>query len=102
MAAASSVGTYLDVAQSTKRAPDVAVAESGTEDLTTHAAKALDAISQGATTLDAIATKTQLGVGDAVNALSYLQRAELVSLANDEQGLRASLTPAAVAALGTQ
>ena len=102
MTSPSSVGTYLDVVQSSKRAPDAVVVGSEADDLTTRAATALAAIRQGATTLDDIAAKTQLGVGETVDALSYLQRAELVSLATGEHGLEASLTPAAVVALGTQ
>jgi DNA-binding IclR family transcriptional regulator len=59
----------------------------------------LATINDGAHALDEMREKTGLPVSDLVAALSWLERAGLVTLTDAASNLRADLTPEAAAAL---
>jgi predicted Rossmann fold nucleotide-binding protein DprA/Smf involved in DNA uptake len=94
---ASSLGTFLDVSQSS-RAPQHTV-EGATSDATAQAAQVLNAIAGGATTFADIVQRTGLDAAATLDALSYLNKAKLISVAEGNGVVSAALTPDAVAAL---
>jgi DNA-binding IclR family transcriptional regulator len=95
---ASSVATFLDVTQPANAATRPAGAQADPNS-TTQAAAVLAAINEGAQALDEIREKSGLSIAETVAALSWLERAGLVTLTQSDSSLRAELTPAAVAAL---
>lgn len=95
---ASSVATFLDVTQPATAATKPAAPPTDSR-LATEAAAVLAAINGGAPALDEIRQKSGLATSDTVAALSWLERAGLVTLTESDGGLRAELTPEAVAGL---
>jgi predicted Rossmann fold nucleotide-binding protein DprA/Smf involved in DNA uptake len=95
---ASSVATFLDVTQPANAAARPAGTQTDPKS-TTQAAAVLAAINEGAQELDDIREKSGLAIADTVGALSWLERAGLITLTQSEGSLRAELTPAAIAAL---
>jgi DNA-binding IclR family transcriptional regulator len=67
--------------------------------MTTQAATVLAAIKDGLQVLDEIRAKSGLSVSEVIATLSWLEKAGLVTLSEEEKTLRAQLTPEAVAAL---
>lgn len=97
---ASSVGTFLDVAQ-LSRAPQQAMVDAAS-DATAHAAQVLNAIAGGATTFPDMVQRTGLDPGAMVDALGYLHKAKLIIVGQDSGIVSATLTPDAVAALNSR
>jgi hypothetical protein len=93
----SSVSTFLDVAQSSRGPRSAAVDASS--DATAQAAGVLNVINGGATTFHDIAAGSGLGPGETIDALSYLHKAELVTIAESDGIVSATLTSSARAAL---
>ena len=98
MTTASSVATFLDVRQPGSAAGPSATPEADPQ-ATTRAAAVLAAINDGGRTFDQIRQKSNLSTADAVAALSWLEKAGLVTLSESDKSLQAELTPEATAAL---
>jgi hypothetical protein len=95
---ASSVSTFLDVTQTASAATSPEGSQVDPRS-TARTAAVLAAINDGAHALDEIREQSGLSISDAVAALSWLERARLVTLTQSDKALRAELTPEAVAAL---
>lgn len=100
---ASSVSTYLDVTKAASGAdsPSQKHVEGGDAESMTQAAKVLAAIHAGAELVAQLTEKTGFDTTEVLAALSWLAKAGLVELEDQDGSLRARLTEPTRAALNS-